>query len=163
MNSDTFKSETQRNQAQTASISIALRPRPYLNFGKLNCGGTPMRVLMSHCWAIDRMLFVSQYSTRPAWKKKNSTLNSSGMIHIILACKGSGGVGFSQVCNRVDSVIRAGSTKYGSLIDRSVIQPIQGALRISTDDSSTQYNAMNTGIWIRMGRQPPIGLTFSSR
>src|SRR5690606_6986005 len=29
-----------------------------LKFGKLNCGGTPMRTLISHCCAIDRMLFV---------------------------------------------------------------------------------------------------------
>ncbi len=72
-----------------------------LNFGRLNCGGTPMRLLMNHCWAIDRMLFVSQYSTRPAGKKKNITENTSGMIHIILACIGSGGVGFSQVCSNV--------------------------------------------------------------
>ncbi|MNF18606.1 hypothetical protein D3C80_2227890 [compost metagenome] len=53
--------------------------------------------------------------------------------------------------------------KYGSGDDRSVIQPIHGALRISTLDSSTQYSAMNTGIWMMMGRQPPMGLTFSSR
>ena len=53
--------------------------------------------------------------------------------------------------------------KYGSGADRSWIQPIHGALRISTLDSSTQYSAMNTGIWIMIGKQPPIGLTFSSR
>ena len=39
-----------------------------LNFGKLNCGGTPMRLLISHCCAIDSTLFVIQYSTRPAGK-----------------------------------------------------------------------------------------------
>ncbi len=44
----------------------------------------------------------------------------------------------------------------GSLADRSVIHKIQGAWRISTLDSSTQYSAMNTGIWIMMGRQPPM-------
>jgi hypothetical protein len=32
----------------------------YLNFGKLNWGGTPMRVLITHCCAIDRMLLVIQ-------------------------------------------------------------------------------------------------------
>ena len=63
----------------------------------------------------------------------------------------------------VVSVITTGSTKNGSLVERSVIQPIQGALRISTEDSSTQYNAMKTGIWIMIGKQPPRGLTFSSR
>ena len=30
-------------------------------------------------------------------KKKNITENTSGMIHIIFACTGSGGVGLSQV------------------------------------------------------------------
>ena len=39
------------------------------------------RLLMNHCCAIDRMLFVSQYSTRPAGKKKNITENTSGMNH----------------------------------------------------------------------------------
>jgi hypothetical protein len=63
----------------------------------------------------------------------------------------------------VVSVITTGRMKYGSGVDRSWIQPIQGALRISTLDSSTQYSAMNTGIWTMIGRQPPIGLTFSSR
>ena len=32
----------------------------YLNDGKLNCGGTPMRVLIIHCCAIDKMLLVIQ-------------------------------------------------------------------------------------------------------
>ena len=53
--------------------------------------------------------------------------------------------------------------KYGSFADRSVIQPIHGALRISTVDSSTQYSAMKNGICTTIGRQPPSGLTFSSR
>ena len=115
-----------------------------------------------YCCAIDRMLFVSQYSTRPAGKKKNITENTSGMIHIILACTGSGGVGFSQVCSRLVAVISSGRMKNGSFAERSVIQPIHGALRISTLDSSTQYSAMKNGIWTRMGRQPPIGFTPSS-
>ena len=38
---------------------------------------------MRYCCAIDRMLLVSQYSTRPAGKKKNITEKTSGMIHII--------------------------------------------------------------------------------
>jgi hypothetical protein len=33
--------------------------------------------------------------------------------------------------------------------------------RSSTDSSSTQYSEMKIGIWTRMGRQPPSGLTFS--
>src|SRR6476661_8736159 len=132
------------------------------NFGRLNCGGTPIRQLISHCCAIDSTLFVIQYSTRPAGKKKNMTENASGMIHIILACTGSGGAGFSAVCSSVVSVITAGRMKNGSGEARSRIQPIHGALRISTVDSSTQYSAMNTGICTRIGRQPPSGLTFSS-
>src|SRR5262245_17275823 len=103
---------------------------------------TPSCLLIRYCWAIDRMLLTSQYSTRPAGKKKNITLKASGMIHIILACTGSGGVGFSQVWTSDDSVIRIGSTNSGSFADRSVIQPIHGAWRISTLDSRTQYSAM---------------------
>ncbi|OIQ63450.1 hypothetical protein GALL_550100 [mine drainage metagenome] len=30
------------------------------NFGKWNLGGTPMRVLMTHCWVIDSVLLVIQ-------------------------------------------------------------------------------------------------------
>src|SRR4051812_24162220 len=133
------------------------------NFGKLNSGGTPIRTLISHCCAIDRTLFVIQYSTRPAGKKKNITENTSGISHIILACIGSGGTGFSAVCSSVVKVMIAGRMKYGSCTDRSRIHRIQGAPRISTDDSSTQYRAMNTGICTMIGRQPPSGLTFSSR
>ena len=122
-----------------------------------------MRLLMIHCCAIDSRLFVSQYSTRPAGKKKNITLKISGMNHIILACIGSGGAGFRAVCSSELAVISRGRMKNGSGEDRSWIQPTQGALRISTLDSSTQYSAMNTGIWIMIGKQPPMGLTFSSR
>ena len=73
-----------------------------------------MRVLMSHCCAIDNTLFVIQYNTKPAGKKKNFTLKASGMIHIILACIGSGGAGFNAVCNRVVAVITKGKIKNGS-------------------------------------------------
>ena len=107
-------------------------------------------------------LFVIQYSTSPDGKKKNMTENTSGMIHISLACMGSGGKGLSAVWMTVVMVITSGRMYQGSGEDRSVIHSVQGALRISTLDSSTQYSAMNTGIWIMMGKQPPIGLTFSS-
>ena len=46
---------------------------------------TPNWRLIIHCWAIDRMLFVSQYNTRPAGKKKNMMPKPIGMIHMILA------------------------------------------------------------------------------
>src|SRR5687767_6443434 len=87
------------------------------DFTPLACGrsrrprhlpSTPSRLLMNHCCVIDRMLFVSQYSTRPAGKTKNITENTSGMIHIIFACIGSGGVGDSQVCSNEEPVIRSG-------------------------------------------------------
>ena len=109
------------------------------------------------------MLFVSQYNTRPAGNTKNIAENTSGMIHIIFAWTGSGGVGFNQVWNIVVPVISSGRMKYGSFAERSAIQPIQGALRISTLESNTQYRAMKNGICTKIGKQPPSGLTFSSR
>ena len=42
------------------------------------------------------MLLTSQYSTRPAGKKKKNTLNAIGMIFMTFACTGSGGSGLSQ-------------------------------------------------------------------
>ncbi|MCY1251842.1 hypothetical protein D9M72_656950 [compost metagenome] len=54
------------------------------------------------------MLFTTQYSTRPAGKKKNITENTSGMIIMTLACTGSGGVGFSLVCTNIDTAITIG-------------------------------------------------------
>src|SRR5690349_23478472 len=107
---------------------------------------TPSRLLMNHCCAIDSTLLVIQYSTRPAGKKMNITLKASGMIHISLACIGSGGVGLSQVCTSEVAVMMTGRMNHGSGADRSWIHRIQGAWRISTDESSTQYRAMNTGI-----------------
>ena len=53
----------------------------------------PMRVLMTHCCAMDKMLLVSQYSTRPAGNMKNIKLKASGMNFMILACIGSAGGG----------------------------------------------------------------------
>ena len=91
--------------------STQLNSGPQLNFGRLNCGGTPMRVLMTHCWAIDKMLLVIQYNTKPEGKKKNITLKTSGMIHISLACIGSGGAGLSAVCSMVDKVMITGKMK----------------------------------------------------
>ena len=67
-----------------------------------------MRVLITHCCVIDNTLLVIQYNTKPAGKKKNITLKASGMIHIILACMGSGGAGFNAVCSMVVNVINRG-------------------------------------------------------
>ena len=68
-----------------------------------------MRVLMSHCCAMDKMLLVIQYNTRPEGKKKNITENANGMNHINLACNGSGGAGLSAVCSMVVNVITTGN------------------------------------------------------
>ena len=68
---------------------------------------------------MDNTLLVIQYNTKPAGKKKNITLKASGMIHIILACMGSGGAGFSAVCSKVVSVMNNGKMKYGSGADKS--------------------------------------------
>ena len=46
---------------------------------------TPSCLLIIHCWAIDKILLVNQYSTNPEGKKKNMTLKAKGMIHISLA------------------------------------------------------------------------------
>src|SRR4051812_29747502 len=104
-----------------------------------------MRLLITYCCAIDRMLFVSQYSTRPAGKKKNITEKASGMNHIMRAWTGSGGFAPSATWIRLVPVISSGRMKYGSLSERSWIQPIHGAPRISTVDSSTQYSEMKKG------------------
>ena len=73
-----------------------------------------MRVLMTHCCAIDNTLLVIQYNTKPEGKKKNMTLNASGMIHINLACIGSGGAGFNAVCKTVVRVMTIGKIPIGT-------------------------------------------------
>ena len=67
-----------------------------------------MRVLISHCCAMDKTLLVIQYRTKPAGKKKNITLKASGMNHIIYACKGSGGAAFNAVSSMVVIAITTG-------------------------------------------------------
>src|SRR5690606_6603010 len=95
--------------------------------------------VMYHCCAIDRVLLTTQYSTRPDGKKNIMPPNTRGMIIMTLACMGSGGVGFSLICRNMVAIMRAGRMNQGSRTDRSVIQPIHGAPRISTLASSTQY------------------------
>ena len=73
-----------------------------------------MRVLITHCCAIDNTLLVIQYKTKPDGKKKNITLKAKGMIHINLACIGSGGAGFKAVCNTVVNVITIGKMPIGT-------------------------------------------------
>jgi hypothetical protein len=98
----------------------------------------PNCLLIIHCWAIDKILLDNQYNTKPAGKKKNITLKASGMNHIILAWIGSGGVGFNQVWNMEVAVISKGRMNQGSGAAKSCTHPTHGALRISTDDNSTQ-------------------------
>jgi hypothetical protein len=103
--------------ASSVSRCGACRGRiPRCRKSSRRCGENPLHPqrfrpscrLIIHCCAIASRLLTNQYKTRPAGKKMNITLNTSGMIHIILACIGSGGVGFSQVWNSVEAVIRAG-------------------------------------------------------
>ena len=68
----------------------------------------------------------------------NMKVMTTGMNAKTFACTGSGGVGFSLNCPNIAAPIRIGSTKYGSRDDRSWIQPMNGAWRISTLSSSTQ-------------------------
>ena len=48
----------------TATMGSAWRGKRYLP-------STPSRLLITYCWAIDKMLFVNQYSTRPDGNTKN--------------------------------------------------------------------------------------------
>ncbi|MCY1466533.1 hypothetical protein D9M71_848660 [compost metagenome] len=61
-----------------------------------------------------------------------------GISFSTLACMGSGGVGFNCCWMNMVAPMMIGRMKNGSLIDRSVIQNIHGAWRISTLSSSTQ-------------------------
>src|SRR5688572_14224758 len=88
--------------------------------------------LIFHCWAIDRTVLVSQYSTRPAGNHMNMKVMITGMNANTFACTGSGGVGFNLYCANIATPISTGSTKYGSRDERSWIQPMNGAWRIST-------------------------------
>ena len=49
----------------------------------------------------------------------------------------------------------------GSGAERSLIQPINGAWRISIAMFYTLFNENNSGIWIKIGKQPEAGLIFS--
>ena len=64
--------------------------------------------MIRHCWAMDKMLFTSQYSTNPDGKKKKKTLKAMGILFINLACIGSGGVGFNQVWMNMVAPISTG-------------------------------------------------------
>ncbi|MNY36984.1 hypothetical protein D3C86_1715120 [compost metagenome] len=84
-----------------------------------------------------------------------------GIIFMTFACIGSGGVGFNCCWMNMVAPMMIGRMKNGSLIDRSVIHSMNGAWRISTLSSRTQYSERKTGICTRIGKQPPSGLIFS--
>src|SRR5690606_32297483 len=94
------------------------------------------RSMMTRCWMMDTMLFTHQYSTRPAGNRNIIPPNTSGMIIMIFAWVGSGGVGFSLICRNMVAIMMAGRMNQGSRTDRSWIHRIQGAPRISTLPSS---------------------------
>src|SRR5712691_3608707 len=107
---------------------------------------------------MDKTLFTTQYNTRPAGKKRKNIVNTNGSAIITFFCIGSSGEGFSICWPAMVIPIIMGNTKYGSGEDRSFIHKANGACRSSTLSSSTQYSAINTGIWTTMGKQPPSGL-----
>src|SRR5690606_761378 len=83
--------------------------------------------VICHCCAIDRMLLTTQYSTRPDGNHRNMIVNTKGSAIMTLAWIGSGGAGLSLIWMNIVAPITTGSTKYGSIADRSVIQPSHGA------------------------------------
>src|SRR3546814_20960147 len=78
--------------------------------------------------------------------------NTKGMIIMILACVGSGGVGLSLICRNMVAIMKAGNMNKGSRPERSWIQSIQGAPRISTLPRHTQYKEIHHGSCTTMGQ-----------
>src|SRR6202008_1817568 len=104
----------------------------------------------------------------------------SGIKAKIFACVGSAGGGLRLVCSHMVKPMMIGNkpiirklggshgmspkrlkTVVGSGADKSLIQPKNGACRISMVTNSTLYSEKNTGICKATGRQPAIGLIFS--
>src|SRR5436309_630390 len=104
----------------------------------------------------------------------------------IIACAGSGGGGLSFICSHIVTPMISGhgprcrngpttgstvgsngkspnrlKTVSGSGAERSLIQPKNGAWRISMVTNSTLYSEKKTGTWMSIGRQPATGFTFS--
>ena len=73
-----------------------------------------MNFVMTHCWAIDRILLMTQYRTNPAGNHKKKKVKATGIYFIIFACIGSGGVGFNDVWMYIETPISSGKMKYGS-------------------------------------------------
>ena len=65
---------------------------------------------MSHCWAMDRILFVTQYSTSPDGKNAKNTVKTKGRAFITFYCIGSIGAGFSFCCINMVAPMTMGRT-----------------------------------------------------
>src|ERR1700694_2511536 len=110
----------------------------------------------------------------------------TGILLKMTCCAGSGGGGLSFICRNIVTPMINGqaprwrneptigrvvgseatepnrlNTLVGSGPDRSLIQPKNGACRISMVTNKTLYSEKNTGICNATGRQPAIGLIFS--
>src|SRR5712691_6542148 len=124
--------------------------------------------------------------TRPAENDASMKVNTTGIQSKIIFCVGSGGGGLSFICAHMVTPMISGQMPIckngpitgmtvgskgsipnrlkrlvGSGADRSLIQPKNGACRISMVTNKTLYSEKNTGICSATGRQPAIGLIFS--
>src|SRR6266478_6297594 len=124
--------------------------------------------------------------TRPDENDASMKVKITGIQSKIIFCAGSGGVGLSFIWNHMVTPMTSGQapiqrkdpiigicvgskginpnrlkTLVGSGADRSLIQPKNGAWRISMVTNKTLYSEKNTGICNATGRQPAIGLIFS--
>src|SRR6516225_5966780 len=120
--------------------------------------------------------------TSPAEKLPSMKVKITGIQLKIIAWVGSGGGGLSFICSHMVTPMMSGhgprwrngpisgmivgshgispnrlKTVKGSGAERSLIQPKNGACRISMVTNSTLYSAKKTGIWMMIGRQPAIG------
>ena len=121
-----------------SDLRLAAAARSSASVGAPGAAAASMRRLMFHCCAIDSTVLVTQYSTSPAGKNAKVTDMASGMIMNTFCCTGSPACGLSLYCTNIAAAMIAGSMKNGSRDDRSWIQNMNGAWRISTLSSSTQ-------------------------
>ena len=87
-------------------------------------------------------------------------VSTMGIINVMLFCSIPCCCGEVNLCWRnMVMPMRIGSTKYGSFMERSLIQNIKGAPFSSMVVLRTVKSAKNTGIWIIIGKHPENGLT----
>ena len=67
--------------------------------------------MICHCWAIDRQLLTTQYSTSPEGNHRNMKVKMIGIAIITFAWMGSGGVGLSFICTIIDTPMMIGRMK----------------------------------------------------